>query len=330
MIIYFIYQLNRFPLIKRRTIIKAYLLKRLLLLVPLFFGITVITFALIKALPGDPVLSLVGERSSPETIERIKKQIGTDRSFVLQYAGYVRLLLKGELGRSYYTQRDVARDILDKFPNTLMLAFAAMILAVPIGLILGFISVRNRGKPLDVLTSIIAVGGVSLPVFWIGLILIYIFSFSLNLLPPSGTGDIRFLILPAVTLSLPAAASIARVARTTMLEIIGEPFVQTARAKGLGETAILVKHVFKNALIPLVTIIGLDFASYLNGAVLTETIFGWDGIGRFTMEGIIKRDYPVVMGCLLVGTSAFVLINFAVDLLYQYLDPRIRIIEHSR
>lgn len=330
LIFYFIYQLNLLSLIKRSTKIKAYILKRLLLLVPLFLGITVITFALIKALPGDPVLSLVGERTSPETIERIKKQIGTDRSFVFQYAGYVQLLLKGEMGRSYYTQRDVAQDILDKFPNTLKLAFASMTLAVPMGLILAFISVRNRGKPLDYFASIVAVGGVSLPVFWIGLILIYIFSFLLNILPPSGTGDIRFLILPAVTLSLPAAASIARVARTTMLEIIGEPFVQTARAKGLGETAILVKHVFKNALIPLVTIIGLDFASYLNGAVLTETIFGWDGIGRFTMEGIIKRDYPVVMGCLLVGTSAFVLINFAVDILYQYLDPRIRIVEHSR
>jgi ABC-type dipeptide/oligopeptide/nickel transport system permease component len=281
-------------------------------------------------LPGDPVLSLVGERTNPETLERIKKQIGTDRNFILQYSGYIHLLLKGELGRSYYTQRDVARDILDKFPNTLKLAFAAMIAAIPVGLMLGFISVRNRGKTIDVLTSIVAVGGISLPVFWIGLILIYIFSFYLKILPPSGTGDIRFLILPALTLALPAAASIARVARTTMLEIVGEPFVQTARAKGLGETAILVKHVFKNALIPLVTIIGLDFASYLNGAVLTETIFGWDGIGRFTMEGIIKRDYPVVMGCLLVGTSAFVLINFAVDLVYQYLDPRIRIVERSQ
>ena len=153
----------------------------------------------------------------------------------------------------------------------------------------------------------------------------YIFSLYLKWLPPSGTGHIRFLILPAITLSLPAAASIARVARTTILDILNQPFIKTARATGLKEKTILFRHVFKNALIPLITVIGLDFGSYLNGAVLTETIFGWDGIGRFTMEGIISRDYPVVMGCLLIGTSAFVLINIAVDILYHYLDPRVRI-----
>lgn len=304
--------------------IKVFIIKKLLLLIPLFLGITFITFALIKALPGDPALSLAGERTDAATIERIKKQIGTDRNFISQYSGYLQLLSKGDLGRSYYTQREVAEDIMEKFPNTLKLAFAAMIIAVPFGLLSGFISARNRGSVTDIVTSLLTVGGISLPVFWVGLLLIYIFSFYLQLLPPSGTGDIRYLILPAVTLSLPAAASIGRIARTTMLEIIDEPYIRTARAKGVHEIAILLRHVFKNALIPLVTIIGLDFASYLNGAVLTETIFGWDGIGRFTMEGIMKRDYPVVMGCLLVGTSAFVLMNMAVDLLYHYLDPRIR------
>jgi len=234
-------------------------------------------------------------------------------------------LLKGELGRSYYTQRDVAQDIMEKFPNTIRLAFGAMIIAVPFGIMLGFISVTNKGKFFDRLASIIAVGGISLPVFWIGLILMYFFALELKWLPPSGTGDIRFIILPAVTLSLPALASIARVARTTMLDIAEQPFIRTARAKGLNEWNILLKHVLKNALIPLITVIGLDFGSYLNGAVLTETIFGWDGIGRFMMEGIIKRDYPVVMGCLLTGTSAFVLINVVVDVLYHYFDPRVRI-----
>ena len=234
-------------------------------------------------------------------------------------------MLKGELGRSYYTQRDVAQDIMEKFPNTIRLAFGAMIIAVPFGIMLGFISVTNKGKFFDRLASIIAVGGISLPVFWIGLILMYFFALELKWLPPSGTGDIRFIILPAVTLSLPALASIARVARTTMLDIAEQPFIRTARAKGLNEWNILLKHVLKNALIPLITVIGLDFGSYLNGAVLTETIFGWDGIGRFMMEGIIKRDYPVVMGCLLTGTSAFVLINVVVDVLYHYFDPRVRI-----
>jgi len=309
---------------------KGYILQRLLLLIPLFLGITFVTFLLIKALPGDPVLSLVGERSSPEIIERLRRQIGIDKDFISQYIGYLRLLAQGELGRSYYTHRSVATDIMEKFPNTLKLAFGAMVIAVPLGLTFAFISVLNRGKVLDSFASVMAVGGISLPVFWLGLILIYIFSLHLRLLPPAGTGDIRFLILPAITLSLPAAASIARVARATMLDIIEQPFIKTARAKGLKKTSIMFKHVFKNALIPLTTIIGLDFASYLNGAVLTETIFGWDGIGRFIMEGIIKRDYPVVMGCLLVGTSAFVLINIVVDLIYHYLDPRVRVVEYSK
>jgi ABC-type dipeptide/oligopeptide/nickel transport system permease component len=305
--------------------LKAYIAKRLLLLIPLFIGITFITFAMLKALPGDPVLSLVGERASPEAMERIRKEFGGDRSFLSQYAGYLSLLLKGELGRSYYTQRDVAADIIEKFPNTMKLALSAMLIAVPVGIFLGLISTARRGRFMDKLASLISIGGISLPVFWFGLILIYIFAFTLKWLPPSGTGNIEFLILPAITLSLPAAASIARVARTTMIEIAQEPFINTAKAKGLSDIMVLLKHIMKNALIPLVTIIGLDFGSYLNGAVLTETIFGWDGMGRFTMEGIVKRDYPVVMGCLLVGTMAFVLINLIVDIIYHYLDPRVRI-----
>jgi peptide/nickel transport system permease protein len=228
---------------------------------------------------------------------------------------------------------------MEKFPNTIRLAFGAIVIAVPLGIFLGFVSVVNKGKFFDRLALMIAVGGISLPVFWIGLILMYFFALYLKWLPPSGTGictrwcipgDIRFIILPAVTLSLPAAASIARVARTTMLDIVEQPFIKTARAKGLNERNIMLKHVLKNALIPLITVIGLDFGSYLNGAVLTETIFGWDGMGRFMMEGIIKRDYPVVMGCLLVGTSAFVLINVTVDILYHYFDPRVRIDEHYK
>lgn len=292
---------------------------------PLLLGITFITFALLKALPGEPVLSLIGERASPEAIERIKKQIGSDKNFASQFTGYLVLLLKGDLGRSYYTQRDVAADIIEKFPNTIELAISAMLIATPAGILLGIFSATNRKRIIGNFTSIISIGGISLPVFWIGLVLMYVFSFYLKWLPPSGTGDIRFIILPAITLSLPAAASIARVSRTVTLEIIDQPFIKTAKAKGLKERTILLRHVLKNAIIPLVTIIGLDFGSYLNGAVLTETIFGWDGMGRFMMEGIIRRDYPVVMGCLLVGTSIFVVVNLIVDILYHYLDPRVRL-----
>jgi len=306
------------------TAISAYFIKKLLLLIPLLFGITLLTFAFTKALPGDPELSMVGERAHPETIEKIRKELGSDKSILSQYAGYIRLLLTGEFGRSYYTNRKVFDDLLLKFPNTLKLALGAMLIAVPLGLLFGFISAVKRDTIADRIILAVSATGLSVPVFWSGLLIMFFFSLKLRLLPPSGTGDLRFLILPAITLSLPALATLSRVTRTTLLEIFDMPFISTARAKGITEMKIRLIHVLRNALIPLITIIGLDFGSYLNGAVLTETIFGWDGIGRFTMEGIIKRDYPVIMGCVVIGTLFFVMINLIVDILYHYLDPRIR------
>jgi peptide/nickel transport system permease protein len=304
--------------------VRAYLIKKLLLLIPLLLGITLITFTFTKALPGDPVLSMVGERAQPETIEKIRQELGSDKSIASQYVGYIRLLLTGEFGRSYYTNRKVFDDLLLKFPNTLKLALGAMFIAIPFGLLFGFISAVKRDTIADRIISAVSVTGLSVPVFWSGLLIMLFFSLKLRLLPPSGTGDMRFLILPAITLSLPALATLSRVTRTTLVEIFDMPFITTARAKGIGEMKIRLIHVFRNALIPVITIIGLDFGSYLSGAVLTETIFGWDGIGRFTMEGIIKRDYPVIMGCVVIGTLFFVVINLIVDILYHYLDPRIR------
>lgn len=289
------------------------------------FGITVLTFTLTKALPGDPVLSMVGERAQPEVVEKIRREIGADKNVTEQYLGYVGLLLKGEFGRSYYTNRKVFDDLVAKFPNTFKLALGAMAIALPVGLFFGFISAIRKDTLTDRIISTVSVTGLSVPVFWSGLLIMYLFSLQLKLLPPSGTGDIRFLILPALTLSLPALATLSRITRTAILEVCGMPFITTARAKGISESKIRFIHMLKNALIPVVTVIGLDFASYLNGAVLTETIFGWDGIGRFTMEGIIKRDYPVIMGCVISGTVIFVLINLLVDIIYHYLDPRIRI-----
>jgi ABC-type dipeptide/oligopeptide/nickel transport system permease component len=273
---------------------------------------------------------MVGERAQPEIIEKIRKEIGSDKDIVSQYLGYAGLLLKGEFGRSYYTNRKVFDDLFLKFPNTLKLALGAMIIAIPVGLFFGFISAYQRDTMIDRIISSLSVTGLSLPVFWSGLLIMLFFSLKLRLFPPSGTGEIRFLVLPAITLSLPAIATLARITRTTLIEIFDMPFVVTARAKGIEEYKIDLIHVFKNALIPLVTVIGLDFGSYLNGAVLTETIFGWDGIGRFTMEGIIKRDYPVIMGCIIVGTVIFVLINLLVDIIYHYLDPRVKLYENSR
>jgi ABC-type dipeptide/oligopeptide/nickel transport system permease component len=273
---------------------------------------------------------MVGERAQPEVIERMRKEIGSDRSIVIQYIGYVKLLLSGEFGRSYYTHRKVFDDLLIKFPNTLKLALGSMAIAIPLGLLLGLLSATKRGTITDRIISSLSITGLSIPVFWSGLLIMLFFSLKLKLLPPSGTGNIQFLILPSITLALPAVATLTRVTRGTLIEIFIMPFVTTAKAKGIKEFRINVLHVFKNALIPLVTVIGLDFGSYLNGAVLTETIFGWDGMGRFTMEGIIKRDYPVIMGCIIIGTVVFVLINLIVDILYHYLDPRIRLYEQNR
>jgi len=309
---------------------KKYFARKLLLLIPLLLGVTSLTFTLTKALPGDPVLSMVGERAQPEVIEKVRREIGSDKGIFTQYVGYVKLLLRGEFGRSYYTNRKVFDDILIKFPNTLKLALSAMVIAIPLGLFLGLLSARKRGLNTDRIISAFSVTGVSIPVFWSGLMIMLLFSLRLKLLPPSGTGNIQFLILPSVTLALPAIATLTRVTRSTLIEIFEMPFVITAKAKGIKEFRLNILHVFKNALIPLITVIGLDFGSYLNRAVLTETIFGWDGMGRFTMEGIIKRDYPVIMGCIIASTLIFVLINLFVDILYHYLDPRIRLYEKSR
>lgn len=267
---------------------------------------------------------MVGERSSPEIIEKIRNDLGAGKSILRQYGGYLYLLSRGELGRSYYTNRSVADDILTKAPQTFKLAFMAMFIAVPAGLLLGLVSALSRRRWVDRTLSGLAIAGLSLPVFWSGLMLMFLLSLKLKLLPPSGTGGLRYILLPAMTLAIPALSSLARVTRVAVLDSKDMPYIRTARAKGLREIRIIAGHVMRNALIPVVTVIGLDFGSYLSGAVLTETIFGWDGIGRFAMEGIIKRDYPVIMGCILVSTVSFVVINMLVDLLYQYLDPRLR------
>ena len=289
-------------------------------------GITLITFILLKALPGDPVQGLAGERTSPETIKRLKKELGTEQPVLLQYVGYMKLLLRGELGRSYYTNRKITDDIKEKLPNTIKLAVGAMIFSTLVGLLLGILMAIAPGSIWDRIGQLISVSGISIPVFFLGLLLIYFFSFVFQILPPSGMGNgsILFLIMPAATLGLNSSAYLARITRSSLIEILSQPYIVTAKAKGVKKSSIMVKHALKNAFIPIVTLIGLDFGSYLNGSVLTETIFGWDGIGRYAVEGIFKRDYPVILGCVLVGAILFILVNLSVDLLYGFFDPRIR------
>ncbi len=304
-----------------------YIVKRLLLFIPTLLGITLITFILMQALPGDPVANMVGERASPETIARIRSELGIDRPLPVQYALYLGRLCRGELGRSLFTNRDVADDLFQKFPNTLKLALAAILFASLFGTALGVLSAVKRGTLWDRLASLLAIGGISLPVFWLGLTLMLLFALSLRWLPPSGMGggSVAYLVLPAVTLGTFSMAYIARITRSSMLESLSQPYVVTARAKGLAEPVVVLKHALKNSLIPIVTLIGLDLGSYLNGAVLTETIFGWDGLGRFALDGIMKRDYPVIMGVVLFGAVVFVTMNLLVDISYHYLDPRVRV-----
>jgi ABC-type dipeptide/oligopeptide/nickel transport system permease component len=304
-----------------------YILKRLLLFIPTLLGITLITFILMQSLPGDPALGMAGERASPETLARIRAELGQDRPLPIQYLGYLRLLMSGELGRSYYTNRKISDDLLQKFPNTARLALAAMLFASVIGIGMGVFAASKRGTNWDRVVTLLSVGGISIPVFWLGLALMLLFAFYLQWLPPSGMGNgsLINIILPAATLGTFSLSYIVRVTRSTMLETLSQPYVAAARAKGLSESNVVFKHALKNALIPVVTLIGLDLGSYLNGAVLTETIFGWDGLGRYALDGILKRDYPVIMGVVLFGAVVFVTMNLLVDISYHFLDPRVRV-----
>jgi len=303
-----------------------FIVKRLLLFIPTLLGITLITFILMQSMPGDPVVAMVGERATPETMARIRSELELDKSYPIQYLAYLKRLLSGQLGQSFHTNRRIADDLLQKFPNTVKLAFAAMLFASIGGISLGVFAAARRGTVWDRVISLISVAGISIPVFWLGLALMLVFAFYLQWLPPSGMGQgsLVNIILPAATLGTFSLSYIVRVTRSSMLETLTQPYVAAARAKGVAETSVIFKHALKNAFIPVITLIGLDLGSYLNGAVLTETIFGWDGLGRYALDGIVKRDYPVIMGVVLFGAVIFVFMNLLVDISYHYLDPRVR------
>lgn len=283
-------------------------------------------------IPGDPVLTLAGERYDRETLDKMRRELGLDKPLVLQYLDYMSRLARLDFGRSFMTRRPVAEAIRERFPRTLLLAFSAMLLAVVIGSGIGVLAAYGRFRWLSRSLMTFSLIGVSIPVFWLGLLLIHFFSIKLNLLPPSGYGggSIEYLVLPALTLSFASMATVARVTRSGFLDAAGEDFVRTARAKGLGETFVMGKHVFRNALIPVVTIVGTDFGSYLGGSVLTESIFGWPGLGRYIVQAILKRDFPVIQGAVLFMAVLFMLVNLVVDLSYAFIDPRIRFKEGDR
>jgi len=302
----------------------TFIIKRTLLFIPVVWGVITLTFILMFVVPGDPVLSMVGERYDEATVEQLREELHLDEPMYMQYGRFFWNLLHGDLGHSYITNRPVLDTILDKFPKTMLLAGAAMLVSVILGLSVGIVSSLKPYSWFDKGSMVIALGGISAPVFWVGLMLVLIFGIQLRWFPSSGYGGLAFLVLPAITLGTRSSAFLARVTRATMLEVKSKDFMRTAKAKGLPKWIIILKHQFVNTLIPVITIIGVDFGSYLSGAVLTESIFGWPGIGRLALDSILKRDFPMIQGTVLVTALVFITVNFLVDLLYGVVDPRIR------
>jgi peptide/nickel transport system permease protein/oligopeptide transport system permease protein len=303
--------------------VTRFIARRLLLAIPTLFGVLVVAFLLLYVAPGDPVEAMVGERADSATIARLRAELHVDDPLPQRFAHYVGRVAVGDLGRSYITNRPITQDIRERFPKTLQLAGAAMLLATVVGMTLGVLSARRPGGFADRFALGLAYLGISFPVYWVGLLLILLFAVTLHWLPPSGYGSLRFLILPALTLGMRSIAFLARMTRSAMLEALNADFVRTARAKGLGEWVVTLKHALRNALIPVITVLGLDFGAYLTGSILTETIFSWPGIGRYVVNAISRRDLPAIQGTVLFLSTVFVLVNLLTDLAYAKADPRV-------
>ena len=302
----------------------GFVLRRLLLAVPTLFGVLVVAFLLLYVAPGDPVEAMIGERADSATIARLRAELHVDDPLPTRFAHYISRVAVGDLGRSYITDRPISQDIRERFPKTLQLAGAAMLLAACIGITLGVLSARNPGGLVDRFALALAYLGISFPVYWVGLLLILLFAVTLKWLPPSGYGSLRFLILPALTLGMRSIAFLARMTRSAMLDALNADFVRTARAKGLSEWIVTARHALRNALIPVITVLGLDFGAYLTGSILTETIFSWPGIGRYVVNAISRRDLPAIQGSVLFLSTVFVVVNLITDLAYAKADPRVR------
>jgi len=332
--------------------VKWYIAKRILMLIPVLLGASILAFALIHLAPGDPARTISGEHASEQTIARIRAKYGLDKPLHVQYMVWLGRVLRGDFGKSIVSNEDVTVEIMDRFPNTVELSVAAMALAILVGTMAGIVSASRQYSALDYTTMGVALFGVSMPVFWLGIMLMMIFGVFLRWLPISGrintlvsidriTGfyildslitlnipalisSIRYLILPAVALATIPMATIARVTRSSMLEVLRQDYIRTERAKGLSERVVIYKHAVRNAMIPVITVIGLNFGILLAGALLTETVFAWPGIGRYVVNAVRMRDYPAVQGCVLFFAFIFVVVNLLADILYVYIDPRIK------
>lgn len=300
-----------------------FLLRRLALVVPTLFGVLVVSFLLLYVAPGDPVQAMVGERADSATLVRLRRELKLDRPLPVQFGHYAGKLLQGDLGTSYITRRPILKELLQRFPYTLRLALAAMALATTLGILVGVVGAWRPGTWWDRVLTLGAYLGVSFPVYWVGLVLILVFAVTLRWLPPSGSWGPVYLVLPAVTLGMRSIAVIARMTRAALQEALQSDFIRTARAKGLGEARVVLRHGLRNALLPVITVLGLDFGSYLTGSILTETIFSWPGVGRYVLNAIEKRDLPAVQGAILFLSVLFVLVNLLTDLAYAKADPRV-------
>ena len=311
-----------------------YLLRRLLLLVPVLLGVSVVVFLVLHLSPGDPAEIMLGSQASQADVARLRADLGLDEPLPLQYARWMAHVLQGDLGRSIRLRQPVLGEVLIRFRATLILTTTALFLSTVCGMALGVLSAARPRSLVDRLSTLGSIFGASMPSFWLGLVLMVCFSLWLGWLPASGmygahgTGGLADLLshlaLPAVTLAAASTTIIARLTRSTMLDILRQDFVRTARAKGLVERGVVLRHALRNALIPTVTVVGVQAGYLLGGAILTETVFAWPGVGTLMLQGILARDFPLVQGCVLVIALGFVLFNLAVDLLYAFLDPRIR------
>ena len=302
----------------------AHIVRTLLLSLITLFGVSVLIFLMLRVLPGDPARVLAGLNASEEQVARLREQLGLDESLLAQYWQFITGVLQGDLGLSARTSRPVTSEIAVRLPATVILAVVATIVGSIVGITAGVIAAVRRNSILDHVISSVAMMGVSMPVYWLGLLLILLFAVTLGWLPAAGSGEPLSIVLPAVTLAAFSTALISRMTRASMLEVMGQDYIRTAEAKGAPPKTVIIKHGLRNAFIPILTVISLQFGALLGGAVLTETVFGWPGIGRLLVDSIGARDFAVVQGIVLVYAAAFILLNVIVDVLYVVVDPRIR------
>jgi ABC-type dipeptide/oligopeptide/nickel transport system permease component len=301
-----------------------YLVRRLLLTIPVLFGVATLVFTLIHLVPGDPAQSMLGEGATQEEVQRLRASLGLDEPLLAQYRAFLAGILRGDFGTSFRYNTPVTTQIVARLPNTALLALSAMLVAMVFAIPLGILAAVFRGTAIDHAAMATALAGISMPNFWLGPLLAILFAVQLGWLPVSGTGSVWHLVLPAVTLGAALSAILARMTRASLLEELRELYVLAARARGLSRSRAVLRHAFRNSLIPIVTIIGLQFGAVLTGTIITETIFAWPGVGRLLIQAINFRDYPLVQGCILFISVTYVAMNLLTDLTYGYLDPRIR------